>query len=67
MTWKWMPGGSFAGVRTWERGSAEAKSVNLTSALFADDTTIVGMSDEIERGVRSVKGVMSKIMGRAKQ
>jgi hypothetical protein len=58
--WKWIPGGSFAGESSWERGCTEAKSVRITSALFADDTTIVGVKGEIEEGVRVVKNVMSK-------
>ena len=36
------------------------KSLRVTSALFADDTTIVGMSGEIDEGVRAVKEVMNK-------
>ena len=36
------PGSAFAGMRTLERGCTEAKNVRVTSALFADNTTIVG-------------------------
>ena len=57
--WKWLPGGSFAGGKVWEKGGKECKSVRLTCALFADDTTIVGMSGEIDEGVREVKRVMN--------
>ena len=39
---RWVPGGSFSGTKTWERGSSEAKTVVVSSNLFADDTTIVG-------------------------
>ena len=60
VAWRWMPGGSFAGVKAWERGSAEAVSVRLTLGLFADDTTVVGMSGEIEEGVRVTKEVMGR-------
>ena len=56
--WRWVPGGSFAGGRVWERGGAECRSVRLRCALFADDTTVVGMSDEIERGTNGMKSVM---------
>ena len=42
MKFRWVPGSSFAGGKSWERGSSEAKEVVVTSALFADDTTIVG-------------------------
>ena len=58
--WRWIPGGSFAGEASWEKGCTEAKSVIITSALFADDTTIVGVKGEMEEGVRIVKRVMSK-------
>ena len=57
--WRWLPGGSFAGERVWERGGKECKSVKMTCALFADDTTIVGMSGEIDEGVRAIKSVMN--------
>ena len=56
--WRWVPGGSFAGSGVWEKGGAECKSVRLGSALFADDTTVVGMSGEIERGTNGMKSVM---------
>ena len=46
--------------RVCERGTNEAKEVCLKSALFADDTTIVGMSDEIDVGVNVVKETMNK-------
>ena len=58
--WRWMPGSSFAGTRVWERGSSEAKGVTITSALFADDTTIIGKRRELEEGVEKVKEVMGR-------
>lgn len=60
VVWKWIPGGMFAGEHAWERGCTEAKEVRVTSALFADDTTIVGTKGEIDESVRRVKGVMNK-------
>ena len=42
--WRWVPGGSFAGARVWEKDGRECKSVRMSCGLFADDTTIVGMS-----------------------
>ena len=57
--WKWVPGGAFAGGSVWEKGGTEVKSVRVSELLFADDTTIVGTNDEIDEGVREVKGVMS--------
>ena len=58
--WRWVPGGSFAGARVWERGGRECKSVRVSSCLFADDTTIVGMSGELDEGVRVIKSVMNE-------
>lgn len=60
VVWKWMPGGSFAGVRNWERKSTEAKEIRVRSVLFADDTTIVGRKEEMENGVGAVKEVMGR-------
>ena len=56
--WKWIPGSSFAGGKSWESGSSEAKSVRIRELLFADDTTLVGEHVEMERGVEEVKEVM---------
>lgn len=58
--WKWIPGGSFAGEQAWEKGSSETKEVRVTSSLFADDTTIVGMKGEIDESVRRVKRVRNQ-------
>ena len=58
--WKWIPGGSFSGNASWEKGCSEAKGVRLTSALFVDDTTIVGMKGELNEGTEVVKRVMNK-------
>ena len=58
--WKWMPGSSFAGTGVWEKGSSEAKGITITSALFADDTTIIGRKREMEMGVEKVKEVMGR-------
>ena len=58
-----MPGGSFAGgsaASAWEKGSSECVRVRVSLALFADDTTIVGVKSEIENGVRVVKEVMNQ-------
>ena len=48
--WRWVPGSSFAGERRWEKGRTETRRVVVSSALFADDTTIkVGRTRCIER------------------
>ena len=57
---RWVPGGSFSGTKTWERGSSEAKTVVVSSLLFADDTTIVGRKGELGEGVEAVKEEMGK-------
>ena len=57
---RWVPLGSFSGTKTWERGSSEAKTVVVSSLLFADDTTIVGRKGELGGGVGAVKEVMGK-------
>ena len=48
------------GGKVWEKGGNECKRVRMTSALFADDTTIVGMSGEIDEGVNVMKSVMNE-------
>ena len=58
--WRWVPGGSFAGGRVWERGNTETVSVRFSSVLFADDTTVLGMSGEMDDGVNKVKEVMGR-------
>ena len=58
--WRWIPGSSFAGNRVWEKGCTEAKSVWITSALFADDTTIVGTKGELDEGVNAIKNEMNR-------
>ena len=58
--WRWVPGGSFAGSGIWKKGGKECKSVRLSCGLFADDTTVVGMSGELNEGVRYVKSVMNE-------
>ena len=57
---RWVPGGSFAGGRVWERGGRECVSVRLSLGLFADNTTIVGMSGELDKGVSAIKNVMNE-------
>ena len=34
--------------------------MKITCALFTDDTAIVGISDQIDDGVRAVKSVVNK-------
>ena len=55
-----MLGGWFAGAKVSKRGGRKCKTVRINCGLFADYTTIMGMSDEIDEGVRLVKTVMNE-------
>ena len=41
------------------RHSNEAKEVRFNELLFADDTTIVGMKEEMDGGVNVMKEMMN--------
>ena len=60
MVWKWMPESSFASERVRERGSGEAKEIQIDCMLFADDTTVVRTKGEMDESVRRVKEVMGR-------
>ena len=60
VTWKWVRGSCFPSINLWEKHNSEAEEVAITSALFADDTTIVGTAEELEEGVQEIKRVMGK-------
>ena len=55
VAWRWVPGGLFAGAKVWERGRRECKTVWVRWGLFAEDTTVVGLSNEIDDGLILVK------------
>ena len=57
--WSFMPGHSLPPKNIKNTFNSEANNTTLTTSLFADDTTIIGMSDEIEEG----KQIIEKIMG----
>ena len=59
--YKWVPGSSFPGMRTWEKRNSEAKRIRIDKALFVDDTTIAGKKNEMEGGLRTVKEVMANL------
>ena len=65
VSWRWLPGGSFAREKVWEEVDRECKRMKMSCALFAGDTTIAGMSKEIDEGVKAVKSVMDKLQGRS--
>ena len=58
-----MPGYSFPSTNVKDTLNSEAKNVKLTMSLFANDTTIIGMNDEIEEG----KQIIQKVMGSLKR
>ena len=49
--WKWVPGSSFPSTGRWEKENSEAVKVEITSSLFADETTIIGNSEEVSTGL----------------
>ena len=57
--WSFMPGHSLPPKNVKNTFNSEAKNATLTMSLFADDTTIIGMNDEIDEG----KQITQKIMG----
>ena len=58
--YKWVPGSALPSEGTWEKENSEAILVVLLLSLFADDTTVVGCGEELERGVAKVKEVMGR-------
>ena len=56
-----VPGSSFPGNRTWEKFSSENKKIRVDNALFADDTTGLGVKKELDKGIETVKEVMMKL------
>ena len=61
--WSFMPGHSLPPKNVKNTFNSEAKNTTLTLSLFADDTTIIGMSDEIEED----KQIIEKVMGELKR
>jgi len=53
-----MPGRSLPPKNIKNTFNSAAKKATLTMSVFADDTTIIGMSDEIES-----KQIIEKVMG----
>ena len=58
--WRWVPGSNIPDPNKVETYNSEAVTVPLTSSLFADDTSIVGETREIDDGTRITKEVMSQ-------
>ena len=59
--WSFMPVHSLPPRNIKNTFNLEAKSTTLTMSLFADDATIIGMSDEIEEGEQIIEKVMGEL------
>lgn len=60
LEWHWLPGGGFPGQNLWEKYNSEAKAARIDTLLFADDTTLVGIENELKTGAEKVKRVMTE-------
>ena len=58
--WSYVPGSNFPSLNLWEKFNSEATKTRLTSSLFADDTTILGETEEMTEGVRIIKETMKE-------
>ena len=65
--WSFMPGHSLPPKYVKNTSNLEAKNTTLTMSLFADDTTIIGMSDEIEEGKQIIEKVMGELEERTNE
>ena len=65
--WSFMPGHSLPPKNVKNTFNSEAKNVTLTRSLFADGTTIIGMSNEIEEGKQIIEKVMGELEERANE
>jgi hypothetical protein len=52
--WRWVPGNSLPPNQIRPTNSA-AEDITITESLFADDTTLLGMSDEMAEGKEVIK------------
>jgi len=62
-----MPGHSLPPKNVQNTFNSEAKNAPLLMSPFADDTTIVGMSDEIEEGKQIIEKVMEEFEERTNE
>ena len=65
--WSFMPGYSLPPKNVKNAHNSQAKNTTLTMSLFADDTTITGMSDEIEEGKQIIEKVMGELEERTNE
>ena len=57
---KRVPGSSFPSTGRWEKENSDEVEMEITSSLFADDTTIIGNSEEESTGLNKVKEIMGR-------
>ena len=62
-----MPGHSLPQKNVKNTFNPDAKNTTLAMSLFADDTTNIGMSGEIEEGKKIVKKVMGEFEERTNE
>ena len=62
-----MPGHSLPPKNVKNTFNSEVKNAPLLMSPFADDTTIVGMSDEIEEGKQIIEKVMEEFEERTNE
>ena len=65
--WSFMPGHSLPPKNLKNTFNSEAKNTTLAMSLFADDTTIIRMSDEIEEGKQIIEKVMEEFEERTNE
>ena len=56
-----VPGNFFPSKKNKEKFSSENKHMTIDKSLFADDTTVLGGQEELDRGVRITKEYMAKL------
>ena len=65
--WSFMPGHSLPPNNVKNTFNSEAKNTTLTMSFFADDTTIIRMSDEIDEGKQIIEKVMEEFEERTNE
>ena len=56
--WKWIPSSTIPDINKIEKPNSEAKELEITFSLFADDTSIIGKRRELDEGLQILKDVM---------
>ena len=56
--WRWIPGSKLPNPDKVDKYNSEASTVVFSLSMFADDTTPIGDTEELEDGVTAMKAVM---------